>query len=106
MVVLPDPFEFEWDSGNTDKSVVKHAISNKEAEEVFVHRPLLVFDDATHSLSEKRFQAFGKTDNKKLLFVAFTIRKTKIRIISVRLMDKKERRIYEQAKKVQEAAHI
>lgn len=98
MVILPEPLEFEWDSGNVEKNQRKHGITNKESEEVFVHRPLLIIDDSIHSGIEKRFQAFG-TNGRKLLFLVFTIRKTKIRIISARLMDKKERRLYEKAQK-------
>lgn len=100
MITLPDPLEFEWDEGNANKSVIKHGITNKEAEEIFVHRPLLLIDDVSHSVSEKRHRALGQTDRQKLLYAVFTMRRNKIRIISIRKMDKQERRIYEQAKKV------
>ncbi|MFX0195841.1 MAG: BrnT family toxin [Candidatus Hodarchaeota archaeon] len=36
----------------------------------------------------------GKTDNERLLFVVFTIRSNKIRVISARDMNRKERRLY------------
>lgn len=98
MVILPEPLEFEWDEGNIEKNERKHGVSNKEAEEVFVHRPLLIIDDRMHSGDEKRFQAFG-TNGQKLLFLVFTIRKLKIRIISARLMDTQERRVYKKAQK-------
>lgn len=87
--------EFEWDSGNLDKSYKKHGITPKEAEESFLDEHLLLLNDSKHSKSEKRFIALGRTTEDKLLFAAFTIRNNKIRIISVRLANKKERREYE-----------
>jgi len=59
---------------------------------------LLVTYDEKHSESEKRFYALGKTFKGKLLFVVFTTRKDRIRVISARPMNKKERKIYEQEK--------
>jgi len=40
MTILPEPIEFDWDSGNKEKNWVTHAVMNKEAEEVFINRPL------------------------------------------------------------------
>ncbi len=95
MESIPEPLEFEWDEGNRDKNWEKHLISNKEAEEVFINEPLLVYEDAKHSDNEKRFQCLGKTNNNKRLFISFTLRSNKIRVISARLMNQKERKIYE-----------
>jgi uncharacterized DUF497 family protein len=106
MNILPDPLAFEWDEGNIYKSVTKHGVTNKEAEEVFVNRPLLVSDDVTHSIKEARHQALGRAVSQKLLYIIFTIRIEKVRIISARLMDKKERSIYEQAEKVQKNTSV
>lgn len=99
MDVLSEPLEFDWDSGNTEKNELKHGVMNKEAEEVFVNRPFLLFEDERHSEREKRYQAMGVTDSGRLLFVSFTVRQKKVRVISVRPMDKKERRMYEKAEK-------
>lgn len=95
MRILPDPVSFVWDKGNIDKSVKKHGITNKESEEVFENKPLLLYEDLKHSGAEKRFQALGKTNKKKLLFLSFTIRGDKVRIISARTMNRKERGKYE-----------
>lgn len=71
-----------------------------ECEEIFFDQPLIVADDEKHSGDEKRFYALGKTDRGKRLFIVFTLRDNKIRIISARGMSKKERSIYaEQEKK-------
>jgi uncharacterized DUF497 family protein len=87
--------DFEWDQGNTVKSVRKHGIGYEEAEQVFFNRPLLLIDDPIHSTTEPRAKMFGKTNDEKLLTVSFTIRKRHIRIISARPMDRRERRVYE-----------
>lgn len=87
--------EFEWDKGNVDKSFKKHKISPNEAEEIFLDERLFFQEDFKHSQEEQRFIAIGKTISKKLLLTVFTIRNYKIRIISVRIADNKERRQYE-----------
>ena len=43
-----------------------------------------------HSCKEYRCFALGKTDDVKYLFVVFTKRAEKIRVISARMMNKKE----------------
>jgi hypothetical protein len=93
--IISEPIEFEWDEGNKDKNFKKHGILNEEAEEAFLNDPL-VFEDLKHSKSEKRYQCLGVTDKNKRLFVSFTTRDGKIRVISVRSMDKKETEQYEQ----------
>lgn len=91
---LPLPLSFDWDKGNIDKNWEKHKVHYKEAEEVFLNRPLMVFPDNKHSILEKRFQALGITDYKRKLSIFFTIRNKKIRIISIRNQNKKEREKY------------
>ena len=98
MKVLPEPIVFEWDKGNLDKNLKKHNVSNQETEEVFFNKPFIVYEDKKHSLSEQRFQALGKTNKIRKSFLSFAIRKDRIRIISVRDMNKKERRRYEKIK--------
>jgi len=93
--ILPEPISFEWDKGNIDKNLIKHKVTNKEAEEVFSNEPL-ISEDVKHSTKELRMQILGKTNQDRLLFISFTIRKDKMRIISVRDMNKKEVMVYEQ----------
>ncbi|MDY6987073.1 MAG: BrnT family toxin [Thermodesulfobacteriota bacterium] len=85
---------FQWDQGNIDKNLVKHNVENWESEQVFFNRPLLVLDDPKHSIPEKRWAAFGKTDADRFLTVIFTERGDLIRVISARDMNKKERKFY------------
>jgi uncharacterized DUF497 family protein len=90
---------FEWDMGNARKNE-KHDVTQAEAEQIFVNEPLLLLPDNKHSHSEPRFYALGKTNEERLLHVTFTFRgnSTKLRIISVRPMHRKERSIYEEKK--------
>ncbi len=85
---------FAWDRGNVEKNWKKHRVTCWECEQVFFNKPLVVAADARHSEGENRFYALGQTDEKRLLFVVFTIRGTLIRVISARDMSLKERKEY------------
>ena len=89
---------FEWDDGNARQNE-KHGVSTAEAEQIFFNDPLLVLTDVLHSQREPRFHALGKTDERRLLHITFTLRHSGnlIRVISARSMHRKERTIYEQA---------
>lgn len=91
---------FEWDEGNINKNWRKHKVTDAECEEVFFNQPLMIELNKTHSITERRYFVLGKTDRERLLFVVFTIRNNKIRIISGRKMNKKERRQYEKTSQV------
>ncbi len=90
---------FEWDDGNRRKSADKHDASATEAESIFFRDPLIVAEDEKRSGSEQRFNALGKTIEDRLLHITFTLRQngTLLRVISARDMNRKERKIYEQA---------
>lgn len=90
---------FEWDEGNVDKNWRKHGVSFKECQQLFNNSPLMVKFDELHSKSEKHFQALGLTDKGRRLFLVFTFRKNKIRVISARNQSKLERSLYEEYKK-------
>jgi hypothetical protein len=85
---------FDWDDANQDKNWHKHNVTWWECEEVFFNQPLYSAPDLRHSLKEERFYALGKTNSSRLLFLVFTRRKSKIRIITARDMHKKERKMY------------
>jgi len=90
---------FQWDRGNSNKNLVKHNVQNWECEQVFFNRPLLVLEDPGHSVAEKRWAAFGKTDSGRILVVIFTKRGNLLRVISARGMNSKERGFYEENQK-------
>jgi len=87
---------FDWNKANKQKNLVKHKVYYKECEEVFFNKPLIFFQDEKHSLKEKIYGVFGQTNNKRLLTIIFTIRNNKVRAISARDQNKKERKQYEQ----------
>lgn len=95
MRVYKKVVQFEWDKGNIRKNK-KHGVEDKEAEEVFLDGRKKTFKDKLHSVGEERLRVIGKTKKGKLLFIAFTIRKGKIRIISARIVNKKEVYLYEE----------
>jgi uncharacterized protein len=88
--------DFEWDEGNIRKNWERHRVSHIECEEIIFNRPIIVKKDEPHSTSEDRYFVLGKTDAGRLLFTVFTLRANKIRIISARDMNRKERKIYEE----------
>ena len=85
---------FEWDDANAVKNWERHRVTPEEAESVFFHDPLVVRSDIGHSKREKRYFALGRTDAGRHLFVAFTVRGTLLRVISVRDMNRRERSAY------------
>lgn len=87
---------FDWDSGNNTKNYYKHQVTQVESEQIFSNQPLIIEQDNKHSHSEKRYYGLGQTDIGRKLFVVFTIRKSFIRIISARDMNKRERGAYDQ----------
>ncbi len=88
---------FQWDEANTNKNWIGHQVSHFECEEVFFNEPILLFDDDKHSQIEARFYVLGQTNSDRKLFIVFTVRGDKIRVISARDMSKRERKIYDEA---------
>lgn len=88
--------EFEWDEGNDVKSYSKHGVSCLEAESLFQDERRLDFRDPLHSQDEERFVTLGQSSRPRILFAAWTLRKGKVRVISVRPASRKERNVYEE----------
>lgn len=106
MNILSQVEGFDWDEGNIEKNWERHKVSYLECEEVFFNQPIIIREDEVHSGSENRYYVLGKTNDGRDLFIVFTIRNKKIRVISARDMKRKERRLYreeiEKATKIQE----
>jgi uncharacterized protein len=96
MKVTREPIEFEWDKGNIDKNFTAHGVKNEECEEVFFDPNKRMLRDPLHSNKEKRYVIIGKTKKQRILFIVFTRRKQKVRIISARDLNKKEKHLYEE----------
>ena len=90
---------FDWDQGNSQKSLSKHGVAHVACEQIFLNEPLIVAADERHSVVERRFNALGKTAAGRWLHVTFTLRRDGklIRIISARDMSRKEKSEYGKA---------
>ena len=93
-VDYPDFVGFDWDAGNHDKNYKKHSVLSVECEQIFFNKPLVLLEDPKHSFSEKRMILLGQTDNGRRLLLIFTMRRNRVRVISARDMNKKEREFY------------
>ena len=94
---LTDWEGFDWDEGNLVKNWEKHRVSASECEQVFFNRPLVAGLDVVHSKTEDRFYALGVTDAGRRLFVVFSVRRNKIRVISARDMNRRERKVFDES---------
>lgn len=94
MLIFEQFICFDWNEGNRGKNWSKHRVSDAECEQVFFNQPLLVFLDEEHSEEEQRYYVLGRTDRGRCLFMVFTPRGDKIRVISAREMTKRERAFY------------
>jgi uncharacterized DUF497 family protein len=93
-VATADPLDnctgFDWDDSNRHKNWEQHRVTPEEAEDVFFHEPLVVRGDVRHSKHEKRYFALRQTAPGRRLFISFTIRRKRIRVISARDMNRNE----------------
>ena len=85
---------FEWDDGNAPKVAARHGVEPGESEQAFFVEPFVVSFDGAHSEREARWRALGQTLAGRNLFLVFTMRGTRIRVIAARDMNLRERRIY------------
>ena|SRR3989338_2770590 len=98
MKVFREHIEFEWDKGNADKNLIKHKVRNEECEEVFFDPEKRILRDLLHSGTEQRRIIIGKTKKQRILFIVFTTRRKKVRVISARDLNAKELHLYHEKK--------
>ena len=90
--------EFDWDEANTEKNWIKHKVKKSECEQIFFDPKNIGLSDPKHSQIEKRFLMLGSTKVGRKLIISFTFRGDKVRVISARDQNKKEKSIYENKK--------
>jgi len=83
---------FEWDSEKAKLNWQKHNVQFEDATKVFEDEERIDYLDEEHSDYEDRYITIGKVD--RILFVVYTEREDRTRIISARKADKTERRRY------------
>jgi uncharacterized DUF497 family protein len=88
--------EFEWDPKKATVNQRKHRVTFQQAASVFGDPLAVTFEDPDHSTGENRHITFGLSRHKRLLIVSHTERGERTRIISARLMNREERKIYEE----------
>ena len=86
---------YEWDENKNQANVLKHGLNFNLAVEVFSD-PNAVVQFNRDIDGERRDQIIGRVDGEVvILFIIFTVRGQKIRLISARKANKYERAIYE-----------
>jgi len=88
--------EFEWDPKKAFKNSRKHKVTFEEAATILGDPLAITFEDPDHSVNENRQITFGLSLQKRFLIVSHTVRGGRTRIINARLMDRNERKIYEE----------
>ena len=83
---------FEWDDEKNQINLRKHGIDFSDAAQIFFDENRIERFDKFHSDDEDRWQVIGKVND--VLFVIYTERGEKIRLISARKANAYERRIY------------
>jgi uncharacterized DUF497 family protein len=84
--------DFEWDSAKEQANRKRHEVDFRTAARVFLDPYVIEFDDLD-ATGELRFNAIGVVDD-RMLFVAYTMRGTVVRIISARGAVPHEKRKY------------
>jgi uncharacterized DUF497 family protein len=84
---------FEWDDAKAPRNWRDHDVSFEMAREAFKDIFAIEWADDSQDGGEARFVTVGMVEN-RLLFVSYTLRGGRIRIISARLAEPYERRRY------------
>lgn len=88
--------DFEWDPKKAEANRARHGIDFDEALTVFREPLARIFEDKKHSDVEPREIIIGHSARPRLIVACFTIRGTRIRIISAREATRLERQDYEE----------
>ena len=89
-------YTFEWDPKKAESNARKHGVTFDEASTVFGDPLGLLMPDPDHSLDEQRHLVLGRSNQQRLLVVAFAERAPLTRLISARPATPRERRRYEE----------
>ncbi|MBV9236098.1 MAG: BrnT family toxin [Xanthobacteraceae bacterium] len=84
---------FEWDDVKNAQNLARHGVSFEAAKLAFSDMFAVIRQDRRQDYGEERFILLG-TVQERLLAVSFTMRDERIRIISARFAEPRERRRY------------
>ena len=85
---------FEWDETKAISNALKHDVDFDEATAVFEDPARIVEDVTKPEYGEARFKVIGKMGDMLIAAVIYTDREERIRIISARRANKREREKY------------
>lgn len=94
--------QFEWDELKRENNIEKHGLDFVDGIKVFEDTYHIERLDNRFSYEEPRFQSIGKVKvegHEFIVFLVWTPRNKKKRIISCRLAHKTERRVYYEKQK-------
>lgn len=84
---------FEWDDAKAAANFARHGVAFEEASDVFDDSHALYSEDKSHTTTEQRFLVIGCVE-RGVLLVVYTLRSCRIRLISARFANRRERRFY------------
>lgn len=84
---------FEWDDAKAAANLAKHGVSFEAATRVFDDLCAVERSDGRFDYCEPRFIIIGRVDG-RILTVAYTMRGERLRIISARYAEPREKRDY------------
>jgi uncharacterized DUF497 family protein len=85
--------KFEWDEQKAELNLKKHGVSFELGTEIFSDPQILSFEDDRKDYGELREVGIGEVEG-VILYVVFTVRGDRRRIISTRKANKEEREAY------------
>jgi uncharacterized protein len=85
--------DFEWDDAKAAANLARHGVGFEAARLAFSDGFAVAREDPRQDYGEDRFILLGMANN-LLLQVAYTMRQDRVRIISARLAEPRERRRY------------
>jgi uncharacterized DUF497 family protein len=89
---------FDWDAGNRNH-IKQHGVTAEEAEEALSGNLLHVSMEVRGI--EIRLTGLGLTKKGRLLFVVYTAREKRIRVVTARDASRKEKKSYAEYQKIQ-----
>lgn len=89
-------FQVEYDPQKAATNLKRHGVSFEEAITVFSDPLASTLPDDQHSQDEARFVTVGESSVGRVLFVVYTERGSRIRLIGARLATARERTEYEE----------
>jgi uncharacterized DUF497 family protein len=87
--------EFEWDAAKAAANLLKHDVSFEDALTIFGDALASTIPDPDHSIGEERFVTVGLAASQRLIVVCHTEQQNRIRLISGRPANRRERKTYE-----------